>query len=143
MKFTKTFSVLIVLASSHFAFAQSGTMKDLDMQHCMDMKGMKDMKMSDMDMQKCHDMMKGMDHQQSAKDAKTIVHHATAVVKSADAANGKVTLAHGPVKSLNWPSMTMTFAVKDKALFDKLMVDKKVDVDFVQQGKDYVVTGVQ
>jgi Cu/Ag efflux protein CusF len=39
--------------------------------------------------------------------------------------------------------MTMSFAVKDKALLNKLAVDKKVEVEFVQQGKDYVITGVK
>lgn len=46
-------------------------------------------------------------------------------------------------RTANWPAMTMRFAVKDKALFDKLAVDKKVAFDFKQQGKDYVVTAVQ
>jgi Cu(I)/Ag(I) efflux system protein CusF len=45
-------------------------------------------------------------------------HKTTAVVKSVDTANGKVKLAHEPVKSLNWPAMTMNFSVKDPALFD-------------------------
>jgi Cu(I)/Ag(I) efflux system protein CusF len=66
-----------------------------------------------------------------------------AVVKAVDRAGGKVTLAHEPVKSLNWPAMTMKFSVKDKALFDKLAVGKKVEIEFVQQGSDYVVTGVK
>ena len=38
-------------------------------------------------------------------------HPATGVVKSVDRAKGTVTLAHGPVKSLNWPAMTMPFTV--------------------------------
>ncbi|MDB5773703.1 MAG: hypothetical protein JWM42_4077, partial [Burkholderia sp.] len=38
---------------------------------------------------------------------------------------------------------TMGFAVNDKSLFDRLAVGKKVDVEFVQQGSDYVVTTVK
>jgi Cu(I)/Ag(I) efflux system protein CusF len=34
-------------------------------------------------------------------------------------------------------------AVKDKSLFDKLAVGKKVDVEFTQQGSAYVVTAVR
>lgn len=72
-----------------------------------------------------------------------MTHKAIAVVKEVDTANGKVTLDHEAVKSLNWPAMTMGFAVKDKLLLDKLMVGKKVHVEFKQQGSDYVVTAVK
>lgn len=74
---------------------------------------------------------------------KATMHHANGVVKAMDATNGTVTLAHGPVATLNWPAMTMMFKVKDKALMDKLSADKKVDVDFTQEGSDYVVTAVK
>lgn len=36
----------------------------------------------------------------------------------------------------------MTFKVKHKAMIDKLAANKKVDVGFVQEGTDYVVTSV-
>ena len=100
-------------------FAQSGSMKDMD-----GMKGME---------------IKGMDKQ----GKKTTAHKAIGVVKKIDATNGKVTIAHEPIPSMNWPSMTMAFTVKDKKLLEKVAVDKKVDFDFVQQGKDYVVTSVK
>ena len=48
---------------------------------------------------------------------------------------GQVTLAHGPVKSLNWPSMTMAFDVRDKTLLNKLAMGKKVEFQFVQEGR--------
>ena len=48
-------------------------------------------------------------------------HPATGVVKSVDRAKSTVTLAHDPVKSLNWPAMTMPFTVTDKALLEKLL----------------------
>jgi Cu(I)/Ag(I) efflux system protein CusF len=70
-------------------------------------------------------------------------HKATGVVKKVDPKSGSVTLAHDPVKSLNWPAMTMGFQVKDKMLLDKLAVGKKVEFEFVQQGKDYVITLVK
>ncbi len=89
--------------------------------------------------------MKGMDMKSmpAEKKAKAKVHTATGVVKKVDPAKNAVTLAHGPVKDLNWPAMTMTFTVKDKKLFDKLAADKKVEFEFVQQGSDYVVTTVK
>ncbi|MGH8701825.1 MAG: copper-binding protein [Burkholderiales bacterium] len=69
-------------------------------------------------------------------------HKATGVVKKVDPKASSVTLAHDPVKSLNWPAMTMGFQVKDKTLLDKLQAGKKVEFEFVQQGKDYVITTV-
>lgn len=70
-------------------------------------------------------------------------HPATGVVKSVDRAKSTVMLAHDPVRSLNWPAMTMPFTVKDKALLEKLPAGKKVQFEFVQQGKDYVITNVK
>ena len=70
-------------------------------------------------------------------------HSASGVVKKIDASSGEVMIEHGPVKSLNWPAMTMGFTVKKKKLFDNLAVNKKVDFEFVQQGDQYVVTAVK
>jgi Cu(I)/Ag(I) efflux system protein CusF len=74
-------------------------------------------------------------------EAKT--HKATGTVKKIDRAAGRVTLAHGPVASLKWPAMTMGFAVKDKALFGKLAPEKKIEFEFVQQGRDYLIVSVR
>ena len=86
---------------------------------------------------------KGADTSPERKAAKGAAHKATGVVTKVDPAGGKVTIRHEPVQSLKWPGMTMAFKVKDKALLDKLPKDKKVDFEFVQQGKDYVVTAVK
>ncbi len=85
----------------------------------------------------------GMNAPRANELAKATRHEAIGTVKSVDPAAGVVTLAHGPVKSLNWPAMTMGFAVKDKALFDKLSVGKKVDVEIVQQDGKYLITAVK
>ena len=79
-----------------------------------------------------------------AADSKAAAKHsATGVVRKVDLARGTVTLAHDPVKSLGWPAMTMDFTVKDKAVAEKLKADRKVEFEFVQQGKDYVITSVK
>ena len=70
-------------------------------------------------------------------------HKAVGVVKKVDAKAGSVTLAHEPVPSMKWPSMTMAFQVKDKAVLDKLAEGKRVEFEFEQRGKDYVVTAVK
>ena len=70
-------------------------------------------------------------------------HKAAGVVKSADRGKGSVLMAHGPVATLKWPAMTMSFLVKDKGLLDKLPAGAKVEFEFVLQGRDYVITGVK
>lgn len=70
-------------------------------------------------------------------------HRAIGVVKQIDAQAGTVTFAHEPVQSLGWPAMSMGFAVRDKALLDKLAVGKKVEFEFVKEGSGYTVTGVK
>ena len=81
-------------------------------------------------------------HMATEAKAQPAAHKATGVVKKVDAAKGTVTLAHGPVPELKWPAMTMAFTVKDKALFDKLAADKKIEFEFIEQGKQYVITAV-
>lgn len=94
--------------------------------------------------QKMDDNMKSMDTaRKPAADAKQATHKAKAMVKKTDSKVGTVTLAHDPVASLNWPSMTMNFKVKDKMLWSKLGDGKKVEVEFVKDGDDYVVTKVK
>ena len=78
-----------------------------------------------------------------AKKPPSAVYAAAGTVKKIDVAGGTVTLAHAPVKELNWPAMTMLFMVRDKALFGKLPVDRKIEFSFVQDGSDYVVTAVK
>jgi Cu(I)/Ag(I) efflux system protein CusF len=87
--------------------------------------------------------MKDMSPSAMAKDAKTAKHVAKGRVKSVDAKAGTVTLDHEPVKSMNWPAMSMTFKVQDKALMDKLAQGKEVSVEFEQRGKDYVITSAK
>ncbi|HEY4072905.1 MAG TPA: copper-binding protein [Herbaspirillum sp.] len=124
MKFTATASLILALSASGVAMAQSGAMKNMAMKD-MDMKTMP------------------MDNMKSGAAAKAAIHHATGTVKAVDRTKGTVTIAHGPVQSLNWPAMTMTFMVKDKMFFDKLVVAKNVTIDFKQQNADYVVTAVK
>jgi len=114
---------IVFLASfaSSFAIVQAGDMHGMDMKE-MDMKGKNGMQMEP----------------QSEK-----VHEAQGVVKKIDTAGGLVTIAHGQIATLNWQAMTMTFKVKDKSLLKKMEVGKTVEFSFVQQGDDYVVTGLK
>ena len=55
------------------------------------------------------------------------------MVKKIDAKTGSVTIAHDPIKALNWPAMTMPFKVADKALLAKVKVGAKVRFDLSGQ----------
>lgn len=87
--------------------------------------------------------MEGIKMGQPATGTKAAVHQATGVVKKVDAGRGKVTLEHGPVKTLSWPEMTMTFGVKNRDLLDKLRVGQRVQVEFQWQGSYYVISSVK
>jgi Cu/Ag efflux protein CusF len=86
--------------------------------------------------------MKGMD-MKSEKKGQSQTHEASGTVSKMDAEKGTVTIAHGAVKSMNWPAMTMTFKVKDKKMLDKLKPGGKVDFSFVESGKDYLITDIK
>lgn len=75
--------------------------------------------------------------------AKHVTHTAQGIVKAIDTQAGEVTVAHGPIKTLQWPAMTMAFKVRDKALFDKLAVGKQITFQIISSGKDYVVIAVK
>jgi Cu(I)/Ag(I) efflux system protein CusF len=87
--------------------------------------------------------MKGMEMAKKPVAGAQIVHEANGTIKKIDAKTGSVVISHGPVSSLNWPPMTMSFKVKDQDLLGKLAVDRKIDFGFVKEGDDYVVTTVK
>jgi Cu(I)/Ag(I) efflux system protein CusF len=130
MKCIATLSLGLFVSVTGTVWAQPGNMKDMPMDAKTHgaMQGME---------------LKDMDAKGQSPSGKGEVHTATAVVKSVDPTKGIVTLSHEPIKSLNWPAMTMGFSVKDNALFDKLSPGKKVQVELVQQGAAYVVTSVK
>ena len=71
-------------------------------------------------------------------------HKAAGVVKNIDRSKGTVTLAHDPIKSLNWPAMTMNFPVRDKASLATLKPGQKVEFDLVEEKKgSYVVSRIK
>ena len=83
--------------------------------------------------------MQGMD-MKSDKQGSRQVHKGSGTVQKVDPRNGTVTIAHGPVQTMNWPAMTMTFKVQDKTVLDRAKQGEKVEFRFVQSGKDYTIT---
>ena len=122
MKFRSSVLVTVFAASAGIAHAQSGGMKGMDMKDGMGMKGM-DMK--------------------SDKATPGKVHKASGKVTKVDQAKGSVTIAHGPVATMNWPSMTMSFKVKDKTMLDKVQNGQQVDFSFVESGKEHTITEIK
>ena len=69
---------------------------------------------------------------------------ADAEVRRIDKDAGKITLKHGPIKSLDMPPMTMVFQVQDKALLDKVKAGDKVKFTAIQSaGGAYTVTSIE
>ena len=117
-----TLSAILVFSIS--AFTVEAQMKDMDTQKGMDMKGM--------------EMKKD-----GGKAAQGTVHKGSGVVKKIDAAKGAVTLDHEPIKSVGWSAMTMTFIVKDKKMLENVKSGQKVQFEFVQEGKENVITSIK
>lgn len=64
-------------------------------------------------------------------------------VRKVDPDNGKITLKHGEIKSLDMPGMTMVFTIRDKGQLTKLKPGDKVQFMVVQEGGKMVVTDIQ
>ena len=64
-------------------------------------------------------------------------------VRKVNKDTGKLTIKHGPIKSMDMPPMTMVFTAKDPAMLDKVAVGDKVRFVVVDQGGQMVVTELQ
>jgi len=60
-------------------------------------------------------------------------------VRKVDKDAGKITLKHGPIKSIDMPPMTMVFRVKDEAMLEGVKAGDKVQFDAQKVGGQYVV----
>lgn len=100
-----------------------------------DMPGMPGDSMGDM---KGH-AMSGMDPQSPMVNT----HRAQGTVVGVDAQMGKINLSHGPIQSLNWPAMTMSFAVKDAALLKDIQPGMKVDFELEKSDSAYRVISIK
>jgi uncharacterized cupredoxin-like copper-binding protein len=66
-----------------------------------------------------------------------------AEVRKVDKEQGKVTLKHGEIKSLDMPPMTMVFRVKDAALLDRIVLGDKIKFQAEKIDGAYTVTRVE
>ena len=71
-------------------------------------------------------------------------HKAEGKVDEIDPKAGTASIAHGPVPSLNWPSMTMEFKLANDALLKELKPGAAIRFEFVErQPGEWVITGFQ
>jgi Cu(I)/Ag(I) efflux system membrane fusion protein len=64
-------------------------------------------------------------------------------VTAIDTAGGRVTLAHDPIPEVNWPAMTMPFAIK-QSLAAQIAVGDRVEFQMMEMpGGNYMITAVE
>ena len=67
----------------------------------------------------------------------------TGTVRKSNPAAGTVTIAHDPIKSMDWPAMTMSFTAKDKKMLEGIKPGAKVEFDFIRKGTKYTITSIK
>jgi Cu/Ag efflux protein CusF len=78
----------------------------------------------------------------SAVQAQTAPELTAAEVRRVDAENGKITLKHAEIKSIDMPAMTMVFTAKDKAMLDGLAVGDKVQFSVEMVGGKFMLNTI-
>ena len=64
-------------------------------------------------------------------------------IRKVDKEAKKITIRHGPIPSLDMPSMTMVFQVKDAAMLDQVKAGDKVKFQAEKVGGAFTVTTIQ
>ena len=67
---------------------------------------------------------------------------ATGTIKKVDAAKRTVNLSHGPIPAVNWPAMTMDFAVAPEVDLSSLKPGQQVEFKMKGSGMTYTITEV-
>jgi Cu(I)/Ag(I) efflux system protein CusF len=65
------------------------------------------------------------------------------VITAIDPKAAKVTIKHGPIPTVGWPAMTMTFKATPATLLKAVHVGQKVGFDVRTKGMDAEVTAIQ
>jgi len=64
-------------------------------------------------------------------------------VRKVDKDAKKITIRHGPLKSLDMPAMTMVFQVKDPAMLDQVKVGDRIRFSAEKAGGAYTVNALE
>lgn len=72
------------------------------------------------------------------------VHRGEGAIEAIDAANNTVTLAHGPIVSLEWPAMVMDFKVQDPALLRTLKPGQRIAFEITEASAgEYIIVRIR
>ncbi len=73
-----------------------------------------------------------------------VSHRASGTVEDIDAKGNLLTIKHGPIETLKWPTMTMEFAVSHGTLLKDLKPGAAISFEFVErQPGEWVIVAVQ
>lgn len=75
--------------------------------------------------------------------AAPVAQAAEGVVRKLQPAQAKVTLAHGEIKELGMPAMTMAYRARPPSLLDGLAVGDRVEFTAEKVDGQYVVTAIR
>ncbi|WP_424141234.1 efflux RND transporter periplasmic adaptor subunit [Sphingosinicella humi] len=77
----------------------------------------------------------------TADEAAARLARGTGTIQSLDSTQRRITIAHGPIPTMNWPAMTMTFGVRQAEMLRGFKRGDRVDFAFpkTQQGGFYVI----
>jgi Cu/Ag efflux protein CusF len=64
-------------------------------------------------------------------------------IRRIDKEQGKMSIRHGPLVTLDMPAMTMVFVVQDRAMLDQVKVGDKVRFHAEKIGSQYTVTRIE
>ncbi|PTQ76769.1 Cu(I)/Ag(I) efflux system membrane fusion protein [Nitrosomonas oligotropha] len=79
-----------------------------------------------------------------AKASPSKTHRGEGTINAMDFAHATITLAHGPIASLQWPAMTMDFRVFDPALLRSLKPGQKVAFEITEESAgEYIIVHIQ
>ena len=120
-----------ILRASVLASALIGTALTLQMSEARAQGGMSDMK-----------KMPGMNDMKMNDTKKATTANATGTITAVNPANRKVTFDHGPIAAINWPAMTMEFAVAPSVDLAKLKTGDKVNFTLSGSGGTYTVQSI-
>jgi Cu/Ag efflux protein CusF len=121
----------LILRASVLASALIGTALTLQMSEVLAQGGMSDMK-----------KMPPMNDMKMNDTKKATTANASGTITAVNPANHKVTFDHGPIPAINWPAMTMEFAVVPSVDLAKLKTGDKVNFTLSGSGGTYTVQSI-
>ena len=80
----------------------------------------------------------GQNHQETIASEQPVsvsrmTYHGEGTIKAIDLAHAMVTLAHGPIESLQWPAMTMDFRFLEPALLQSFKPGQQISFEMAEE----------